>query len=857
MQSSLRRTSFAVVASFGLSLFAAACAVDPVIYAGPDASAPPGTATLTVARNGTSTGVVASNPGGISCGAACSAALPLGTMVTLTATPDPGAEFAGWHGGGCAGTTPTCQVTIAAAATVTATFDLARYLVTIDLGGSGTGMVVAPSAGITCPGTCSGMVPYGSQLSLTAAPGASSQFMGWTVGTGATACTGTATCSTTITGPTTITATFARDQSLEITRSGTGTGTVTSNPAGINCGADCSEIYPPGTAVALTATAAADSTFVGWSGGGCSGTGMCNVVVNGAVMVTADFALRRYDLTVTRTGAGAGSVTSTPAGIDCGATCTASYDTGTQVTLSAAAAAGSLFAGWSGGACTGTTTCVVTVAAAVNVTATFTLNTYALSITKAGTGAGTVISSPAGINCGTTCAATFNHGTAVTLTATPLAGSTFTGWSGAGCTGTGACSVTVTSATTVTATFAIVTYPVTVALAGTGTGSVTSSPAGIECGFDCSETVNHGTVMTLTATAAVGSTFTGWSGDCTGPGVCSVTVTSPKSVTAIFTRNTYALSVTRSGTGSGSVTSSPSGIDCGATCSEVVGHGSNVTLTAVAATGSTFTGWSGGGCSGTSPCTMTVTAATTVNASFTLNRYTLSVALGGTGSGSVTSSPAGISCGSTCSELVDHGGVVRLTAAAAVGSTFAGWSGGGCASANPCDVTMTAATSVSATFTLNTYPLTVEVDDGASATDPAAGAIPAATTAGTVTSSPAGINCDISGAGCSEVVDHGTVVTLTATPAAGWRFSSWSGVAGCTGTGTCRVTMLAPTTVFAQFLRVSSCGDGRCDGAFENCTNCPRDCGTCPPCSTGSANCPAPLPIRDRESADSEGDQRR
>ncbi|HSS52085.1 MAG TPA: hypothetical protein VLX28_24345 [Thermoanaerobaculia bacterium] len=77
---------------------------------------------------------------------------------------------------------------------------------------------------------------------------------------------------------------------------------------------------------------------------------------------------------------------------------------------------------------------------------------HILSISKAGTGSGTVTSSPAGINCGASCSAVFTTGTAVTLTAAPVSGSTFSGWSGA-CTGTGSCTVTLDADRSVTATF--------------------------------------------------------------------------------------------------------------------------------------------------------------------------------------------------------------------------------------------------------------------------------------------------------------------------------------------------------------------------------------------------------------------
>jgi hypothetical protein len=78
-------------------------------------------------------------------------------------------------------------------------------------------------------------------------------------------------------------------------------------------------------------------------------------------------------------------------------------------------------------------------------------------------------------------------------------------------------------------------YTLSVSKAGTGSGGVTSAPAGINCGTDCSEPYTSGTSVTLTATPAAGSTFTGWSGDCSGTGSCSVTMNAAKSVTATFT----------------------------------------------------------------------------------------------------------------------------------------------------------------------------------------------------------------------------------------------------------------------------------------------------------------------------------
>jgi hypothetical protein len=171
-----------------------------------------------------------------------------------------------------------------------------------------------------------------------------------------------------------------------------------------------------------------------------------------AVALALDTGSTTNGLIVTKAGAGGGMVTSSPAGIDCGMTCSASFTSGTSVTLTAVASSGSTFAGW-GGACAGSGACVVSMGAARMVTASFNSSAnVALGVARAGTGTGTVTSMPAGINCGTTCTAEYMGGTSVTLMAAPVSGSTFAGWSGA-CTGTANCVVSMTQARSVAATF--------------------------------------------------------------------------------------------------------------------------------------------------------------------------------------------------------------------------------------------------------------------------------------------------------------------------------------------------------------------------------------------------------------------
>lgn len=243
---------------------------------------------------------------------------------------------------------------------------------------------------------------------------------------------------------------------------GAGSGRVTTTPAGIDCGSDCSEAFSIGATVTFTATPATGSTFEGWSGA-CSGTGTCALTIGTTVAVTATFALDDFSLTVAPAGTGGGAVTSDPAGIDCGTDCTEEYPFGTMVELTATPAVDSTFVGWSGGGCTGTGPCTTTIAGDVTITPTFDITQVPLTVTVEGDGEGAVTSDVGGIDCGATCSATYDFGTDVTLTATPSAGSAFTGWSG-GCTGTDPCVVTLESATDVVATFVLAPFTGTIAL---------------------------------------------------------------------------------------------------------------------------------------------------------------------------------------------------------------------------------------------------------------------------------------------------------------------------------------------------------------------------------------------------------
>jgi hypothetical protein len=237
-----------------------------------------------------------------------------------------------------------------------------------------------------------------------------------------------------------------------------------------------------------------------------------------------------------------------------------------------------------------------------------------LAVTLAGGGNGGVTSVPAGIDCGATCSAAFPTGSQVTLHAIADANSTFTGWSGA-CGGTSDCLVTMSSSATVTATFEPIMRTLTVTRGGSGSGAVTSGPAGIDCGSDCEETLAQGSTVTLTADAETGSAFAGWDGACAGDdATCDLTINGDLATQAMF-EPAVTLDVGLAGAGAGLVTSEPSGIDCGGTCSAGFAPGQTVTLTADPDVASTFEGWSGG-CAGTGPCVVELYQARSVTATF-------------------------------------------------------------------------------------------------------------------------------------------------------------------------------------------------------------------------------------------------
>ena len=243
-------------------------------------------------------------------------------------------------------------------------------------------------------------------------------------------------------------------------------------------------------------------------------------------------------------------------------------------------------------------------------------------------------------------------------------------------------------------------YNLSISKSGVGTGRVVDAGSAIDCGAACFVSLNAGANVSLTAIPDVGSVFTQWSGACAGTlPSCQLTMDSGKSVTASFIRKSFALTVTRPVNGTltdgGQISCGTAGIVCKLT----LGANAQVTLTAVPDVGYQVSTWT---CPGilTSPttCTVTLDAAKKAAVKFVKATYTLTVSNATPAFGGVTSKPAGINCGATCSKTYTWGTSVVLTAKSKTGHQFTGWTGACAGALTTCTVSITGDSSVQANF---------------------------------------------------------------------------------------------------------------------------------------------------------------
>jgi hypothetical protein len=473
----------------------------------------------------------------------------------------PPSEVAGWSLTGCpataerAWTDETCGPVIldptkagGLSRTVQVEFAKRRHELRVSRLGAGRGEVTSEPRGISCGGgseDCSERVEHDRSMTLRATPaGDGSSFGGWTGG----GCSGRATCSVRVGGATSIQAHFLppapsigpvrpRAQLL-VSKVGTGAGLIRSFPSGINCGADCSAVVARGAVLTLRALPAPGSRIAGWSGASCGPLETsCQVTMDGHRTVRPRFTLRRHELRVRVVGGG--GVRSTPAGVDCapagGAGCSRSFDHGAIVELHPVETERHRFAGWDG-SCANQLRCRVTMDRLRDVTARF-VEVHPLTLARAGDGAGTVTVTPPGTPCIAACVRGVVADTRVTITAEPAAGSTFAGFEGGGCTAS-PCELLVDGDHTLTARFTAVAErrPLTAAVIA-GRGRLLSTPPGIDCGQDCTETFPAGSDVRLRAVPEPGWRIAELGGDCVRSGdECVARLDGPRHVFAAFAR---------------------------------------------------------------------------------------------------------------------------------------------------------------------------------------------------------------------------------------------------------------------------------------------------------------------------------
>ena len=233
----------------------------------------------------------------------------------------------------------------------------------------------------------------------------------------------------------------------------------------------------------------------------------------------------------------------------------------------------------------------------------------------------------------------------------------------------------------------------------------------------------------------------------------TLVMTRDRNLTATFAA-TYTLSATSSG--NGTVAKSPDQPD--------YNPGDEVTLTATGAPHYHFVSWTGDTTATGNPLLLTMTRDRSLVANFAIDTYTLTMSTTGTG----TTSPTGTT-------TRNYGTALSLTATPGTGWHFVDWSGDTSATTNPLPVVITQNRSLTANFAINTYTLNITTAGGS----------------GTIAKSPD-----------QATYDHGTTVTLTVTPAAGFLFTGWSGdLTGSANPAT--ISMTANRTVTANFLAAS------------------------------------------------------
>jgi uncharacterized repeat protein (TIGR02543 family) len=663
-----------------------------------------------------------------------------GSVVQLTPNPAAFRHFVGW-GGDASGTTVPLPVLMDRAKTITATFVLDSLAVVVSSGGNGTA-AKSPNQPL---------YQYGTAVSLSATPSVNYHFDNWT---GDTVAVGNP-LNLIVTRDRNLVANFAIN-TFPVTVTAGANGSITRNP-------DLTQ-YPYGSSVTLTGVPAVGYHFLNWTGDTTTTTNPLSVIVTRARTMTANFAINQYTLGVTSSGNG--SVAKAPN--------QALYNHGTQVTLTGTPAVGYHFLNWSGDTTATTNPLIFNITGNKAIVGNFEINQYTLNLTS--TGEGTAAKNPN--------QATYPHGSVVQLTGTPNAGHSFSSWAGDASGSTNPLNVTMNGNKNITARFTLA-----INTAVTGTGTVTKSPnqtayapgtavtvtANAGSGFtfngwtgDTTAATNplnivvtsvsrnltanfinvytldltvigngtlaknpnlanytFGAAVTVTATPNSGQTFIGWAGDTSGTAnPLNVVITRNRNIIGLFT-----YSLTTNTVGNGTVSRNPNAAN--------YAPGTQVTLTANAATNNHFVSWSGDTTATSNPLVLPITGNRTVTANFAIDTHTLTLNAGA--NGTVSKNPD--------LPQYNHGASVTVTATPDPGYHFVGWTGDTTATTNPMTFNLVANRVITSTFAINTYTVALSAGTG-----------------GTAAKNPN-----------TATYDHGTSVTLTATPDVGFNFLNWAG----------------------------------------------------------------------------------
>jgi hypothetical protein len=418
----------------------------------------------------------------------------------------------------------------------------------------GSGRVQSSPGGIDCGSSCKANFPLGSAVRLSGAPGSGFYLAGWSgdcVG-GAQSCEATADENTQVQAQ--FVAGAASTPPVQaLTVSFSGEGRVTSSQQGvIDCGSNCWTSFSGGGHVTLNAAPASGFVFDGWAGD-CSGAGSCDVAVTGLRSVVAVFKRSSIPggtstLTIVNNepGSNQGNGRIRISWLDHSEDCdsdecdVSGVPNGVRVKIQPLPGPNTVVENY-GGACAGSAQqCTVILNEDAGVTTSFQnasalTTSYGLNLTRS-TG-GSVQSIPPGIDCGgdTGCKAAFKRNIAVRLTVNVANGYTFGGWSG-DCSGTTGCSVSMTVSRTISAAFRAIRDQLNIVKSGRGIGTITTDPAGIQCGEICAYSFRRASSVTLRAVPNGSSRFRTWGGACSGKKQCTLTITAPVELTAAFDR---------------------------------------------------------------------------------------------------------------------------------------------------------------------------------------------------------------------------------------------------------------------------------------------------------------------------------